>query len=104
MGAREVRIDGGGSPLAGTYVRVVEPVAAALLIPGPGRTDRDSDARLPTGQKLASGITRELAHSLAAARVVTLRYDKRGVGASGGDYWSSGMTERLASTAGHRPQ
>lgn len=96
MGAREVRIDGGACQLAGTYVHVVAPVAAALLISGPGRTDRDSDPRLPAGQKLRSGITRELACSLAAARVATFRYDKRGVGESGGDFWETGLTERLA--------
>jgi pimeloyl-ACP methyl ester carboxylesterase len=96
MGAREVRIDGGGCRLAGTYVPVSAPVAAALLIPGPGQTDRDSDSRLPTGQRLHGGITRELAHALAAAHVANLRYDKRGVGASEGDFWATGMTERLA--------
>lgn len=97
MGAREVRFEGGGGcPLAGTYAQVAAPVAAALLLAGPGRTDRDSDTRLPTGQKLRTGLTRELAHSLAAARVSTLRYDKRGVGQSGGDFWSAGLSERLA--------
>ena len=30
------------------------------------------------------------------AQVSVLRYDKRGVGRSGGDYYSAGMAQRLA--------
>ena len=37
-----------------------------------------------------------VARALTEARVATLRYDKRGVGASGGSYLNSGMTEGLA--------
>jgi hypothetical protein len=91
-----VRIDAGACRLAATYVQVAAPVAAALLIAGAGPADRDSDCRLPAGRRVQSGINRELAHSLAAARVSNLRYDKRGVGDSGGDYWGAGLTERLA--------
>jgi pimeloyl-ACP methyl ester carboxylesterase len=92
----DVRFDADGCTLAGSYVEVSEPVAAALLITGSGRTDRNSDVRLPLGQRLRGDITRAIAESLAAARVSSLRYDKRGVGASRGDYLTAGMDQRLA--------
>jgi uncharacterized protein len=92
----DVRIDADGCWLAGTYAEAAEPVAAALLIPGSGRTDRNSDVRLPAGQKLRGAITKALAEALGDARVSTLRFDKRGVGASGGDYLSTGMDQRYA--------
>lgn len=65
-------------------------MAAALLIAGSGRTDRDSD----TG-KFKLGVTRAIAEALTPVGVSTLRYDKRGVGASEGDYLGTGMTQRL---------
>jgi uncharacterized protein len=92
----DVRIDADGCDLAGTYAEAAEPVAAALLIPGSGRTDRNSDVRLPGGQKLRGAITRAIAEALGPARVSTLRFDKRGVGASGGDYLTTGMGQRYA--------
>ena len=92
----EITFESDGCPLAGTYVQVPDPMAAALLIVGSGRTDRNSDVRLPAGQKLRGGITRAGAEALAAIGVSTLRYDKRGVGASGGDYLTTGMPQRLA--------
>ncbi len=57
------------------------PAAAALLLVGSGEVDRDSDH-----PKLALGVPRELAAALARAGIASLRYDKRGVGASGGDF------------------
>jgi uncharacterized protein len=92
----DVRIDAAGCVLAGSYDQVAEPVAAALLIPGSGRTDRNSDVQLPMGQRLRGAITAALAEALGGARVCTLRFDKRGVGASGGDYLSTGMKQRYA--------
>lgn len=96
MQSSDVRIDSAGCALAATYAEVTDPVAAALLIPGSGRTDRDSDVRLPFGQRLRGAITRALAEALGTAQVSTLRFDKRGVGASGGDYLSTGMDQRFA--------
>ncbi len=96
MTEQDVTFDSGGCTLGGTYNEVARPAAAALLIAGSGQTDRNSDVRLPLHQFLRGGITSAVAEALAAARVSTLRYDKRGVGASGGDYWTVGMAERLA--------
>jgi len=91
-----ITFDADGCTLAGTFTAVAQPVAAALLITGSGKTDRDSDVRLPGGLTLRAGITRACAEAMAAAGVSTLRYDKRGVGASGGAYLTAGMPQRLA--------
>jgi uncharacterized protein len=93
MTSYDVTFDSGGCTLAGTYAEAADPVAAALLITGSGKTDRNSDASLPMGQMLRMGLTRSIAESLAGARVSSLRYDKRGVGASGGDYLRTGMAQ-----------
>lgn len=96
MSSTEVRIDSGGCSLAATYAEAAAPVAAALLIQGSGRVNRDSDARMQGGMKLRTGITRVIAEALGAAGVTTLRFDKRGVGASGGNYLTAGMDQRAA--------
>jgi uncharacterized protein len=96
MSSQDVTFDSGGCTLAGTYAEAAQPVAAALLIPGSGKTDRDSDVRLPLHQMLRAGITRQISDALVAAHVSTLRYDKRGIGASGGDFLTTGMEQRFA--------
>jgi alpha/beta superfamily hydrolase len=96
MSSQDIRLDSSGCTIAGTFTEADSPVAAAVLITGSGRVNRDSDARLPGGRMLRAGITRAIAEALAQSQVSTLRYDKRGVGASGGDYWSTGMSQRLA--------
>lgn len=87
-----------GTLIAGTLAEVPHPVAAAVLITGSGKLNRDSDARL--GRRgpvvLRTGVTRQVAEALGAAHVATLRYDKRGVGASGGDYLRTGLTDNAA--------
>lgn len=70
------------------------PVAAALLVPGSGPVDRDSDH-----PRMRLGITRALAHALAGAGVASLRYDKRGVGRSGGDFLSAGLSDNMTDAA-----
>jgi uncharacterized protein len=94
----DVTFDSDGFVLAGTLTEVRAPVAAALVVTGSGRLNRDSDARLrrPPVTLLRTGVTRQVAEALTAANVLTLRYDKRGIGASGGDYRRSGMTDNLA--------
>jgi len=92
---QDVTFDSGGCALAGTYTEAEQPVAAALLIQGSGRTDRNSNARLPLGLALHLDVTRALAEALAGARISSFRYDKRGVGASGGDYLTTGMQQLL---------
>ena len=96
VSSADVSIDSGGCVLAATYAEAAEPVAAALLIQGSGRTDRDSDARLPGGMKLRLAVTRVIAEELRKIGVTTLRFDKHGVGASGGNYLTAGMDRRAA--------
>lgn len=79
------------------------PHTAALLLVGSGEVDRDSDHR-----KLPLGITRELAAALARAGIASLRYDKRGVGSSGGRFLTTTFadaredaTHALTALSGH---
>jgi dienelactone hydrolase len=76
---REVRFQSDGVVLAGT---LTTPHASAkspalLLIPGSGAVDRNGN-----GDGLNTDLYRHLAQQLAQMGYVTLRYDKRGIGAS----------------------
>ena len=64
--------------------------AAAVLVSGSGKLDRDGDDR-----RAPLGVSRQLAEALAAAGVAGLRYDKRGVGASGGEFLRAGFTDNI---------
>jgi alpha-beta hydrolase superfamily lysophospholipase len=80
-GEREVSIDGGRAPLYGTLLTPdsARPGPAVLLIAGSGPTDRDGDSSIG-GVK--PGNLKLIAEGLAAHGVASLRYDKRGIGAS----------------------
>ncbi|WP_211297294.1 alpha/beta hydrolase family protein [Geodermatophilus tzadiensis] len=86
---REVAVTVPGEPpLAGTLTLpdVPGPVPAVLLAPGSGPLDRDSDHR-----RARFGVTRALAHALAEGGLASLRYDKRGVGGTPGDWRRAGL-------------
>ncbi|MGW5262322.1 alpha/beta hydrolase family protein [Microbispora sp. NPDC004025] len=70
------------------------PFPAALLVPGSGPVNRDSDHR-----RLPLGVTRQLAEALAAAGIASLRYDKRGVGASTGGFLAAGFRDNMDDAA-----
>ena len=59
---------------------VINPLVV-LIIAGSGRADRDGDS--PLGVTTSS--YRKLAEALSAAGIASLRYDKRGIGASRAD-------------------
>jgi len=65
-----------------------------LLIPGSGQVDRDENAK-----KLAIDALREIATDLANKGIASLRYDKRGVGESQGDFWSTGFYDNVSDAA-----
>lgn len=79
---RGVSIDGGKAPLYGTLETPDHPASgvAVLFIAGSGPTDRNGDSVIP-GVKPAT--QRLLAKAFADAGFASLRYDKRGIAASG---------------------
>lgn len=94
--SEDVSFGSGGCTIAGTYTEAASPVAAALVIGGSGKSDRNGDARVPLQPALRIGVNRAVAEALGAAQVSALRFDKRGVGASGGDALRAGMDDRRA--------
>ncbi|WP_439658717.1 alpha/beta hydrolase [Lentzea sp. HUAS TT2] len=79
-----------GTPLAGTLSTPDDdgPHPAVLLLHAAGRLDRDGNAAR-TKQNLGP----VLAEALARRGIATLRYDRRGVGASPGDWLSTGFAD-----------
>jgi hypothetical protein len=88
----DVRFASGGLTLAGTFAvpAAGTPVAAVLMLPGSGQTDRDDNAKA-----LAIDLFPQLSAAIERLGMATFRYDKRGVGASAGDYFGSGFDDRL---------
>jgi pimeloyl-ACP methyl ester carboxylesterase len=86
----QVRIPGNGFVLVGTLSKPAEPSAAPLpavvLVAGSGQTDRD---------ELLFGIPifGQLADALASAGFIVVRYDKRGIGQSGGRAEAAGLAD-----------
>lgn len=84
-----------GTILSGTLTL---PMGAAktvvLMLHGTGPLDRNENASQSPGQRL--DIFNALARDLAAEGHATLRYDKRGCAASGGDYFSHGQEDLIA--------
>jgi pimeloyl-ACP methyl ester carboxylesterase len=87
----QLRIPSNGFSLAGTLSKPMGqletgPFPAVILVGGSGPTDRDS---------LVAGIPMlgQIAGGLADAGFLVLRYDKRGVGQSGGRLESAGLSD-----------
>ncbi|WII39848.1 alpha/beta hydrolase family protein [Paenibacillus thiaminolyticus] len=84
----EVTIDS-AYPVAGTLSvprAAVQPAPAILLISGTGESDRNGN-----GGGLNMNIYKDLADALGKMGLVTLRYDKRGTHASGGNFYDTGF-------------
>ncbi|MCS7478784.1 alpha/beta hydrolase [Umezawaea endophytica] len=79
-----------GVLLAGTLTLPVGvgPHPAVLLLHGSGRLDRDANAG-----RLRMGFGPAVAAALAAVGIAVLRYDRRGVGATAGDWLSTGFVD-----------
>jgi pimeloyl-ACP methyl ester carboxylesterase len=85
----DLRIPANGFSLAGTLskpVSVTGPLPAVVLIGGSGPTDRDETV-------YGIPIFGQLANALADAGFAVLRYDKRGVGQSGGRPESAALAD-----------
>lgn len=88
----DVRFTAGSLELAGTFTTPAsDSVGAVLILPGSGEVDRHSDHR-----RFPLGISRNLAHDLARRGLASLRYDKRGVGESGGEFLKTGFHDNTA--------
>ncbi|MEV6449594.1 alpha/beta hydrolase [Amycolatopsis sp. NPDC051716] len=85
-----------GLPLAGTLTLPVGagPHPAVLLLHGSGRLDRDANTR-----RLRMGLGPPLAAALAAVGIAVLRYDRRGVGATPGDWRATGFIDNRRDAA-----
>lgn len=90
---RTVMVQSGGVSLAATLALPdgEGPVPGCLLLSGSGPLDRDSNM---AGQRL--DVARSLATAMAGVGIATLRYDKRGVGESDGDYLSASFDDETA--------
>lgn len=93
MNEREIDFVSAGLQLSGTLAlpEGPGPFACVLMLPGSGEVDRDENHA-----KLRLNVLRELAEYLAARGIASLRYDKRGVGRSQGDYWRTGFYDHAA--------
>lgn len=81
---RGVRFAGSeGATLAGTLLLPIwselEKVPGVVLVPGSGPTDRDGNNTLVPSR---IDVMKQIAELLAEAGIASLRYDKRGIGAS----------------------
>ncbi|HEX7662189.1 MAG TPA: alpha/beta fold hydrolase [Pseudonocardiaceae bacterium] len=92
MTDREIRFQSAGVTLAGTFgvPERNEPVPAVLMLPGSGATDRNDNAKA-----LAINAFPQFAAAIEQRGIATLRYDKRGVGASEGDDQTCGFDHRF---------
>lgn len=79
-----------GLPLVGTLTLPSGPGPhpAVLLLHGSGRLDRDAN-----GGRLRMELGPPLAAALAKAGIATLRYDRRGIGATSGDWLATGFAD-----------
>ncbi|PEQ00878.1 alpha/beta hydrolase [Bacillus wiedmannii] len=71
--------------------------AAVVIIAGSGEVDRDGTI-MPLNMKgnMKGNMYKDLAHLITNLGVVTLRFDKRGVGASRGEFMKAGMWDLVS--------
>jgi uncharacterized protein len=86
-----IAIPSGGFTLQGTLTTSgATPAPAALLVSGSGPIDRDSNAK-----RMSIDVMRQIAEHLGQNGIASLRYDKRGVGESDGEYLSTGFHDNV---------
>jgi len=92
MQEQEVQFDSGDIKLAGTLTLPdgVKTAPGVLLLNGSGQVDRNTNTA-----QMKIRIMSTFAKRLAQIGIASLRYDKRGVGASGGDFFSAGHSDHV---------
>lgn len=92
MNAIPLTFQSGGYTLAGTLTLPANgaQVAGALLVSGSGPIDRDSNMK-----RARIDVMRQVAGHLAVQGIASLRYDKRGIGESEGDYKATGLFDNV---------
>ncbi|WP_088006951.1 alpha/beta hydrolase [Indiicoccus explosivorum] len=89
---QEIRIEGAAA-LAGTLTLPKEgagPFPAVVFVHGSGDIDRNGNAK-----RLPINAYKELGDLAASLGFATVRYDKRGVGKSEGDFYSAGLFDLI---------
>jgi hypothetical protein len=90
---REVPVVVPGDPLLAGTLTLPEselPAPAVVIASGSGPLDRDSNHR-----RARFDVARQLAHTLAEGGLASLRFDKRGVGESPGDWRTAGLYDNV---------
>jgi pimeloyl-ACP methyl ester carboxylesterase len=92
MPEQEIRFHSDGIDLSGTLALPSSggPFPAVLFLAGSGQIDRNENSK-----QIRLNAFYEIARFLVRNGIASLRYDKRGVGRSEGDYWSSGFQDHL---------
>jgi len=86
----ELKFRSNGLTLVGSVVDAEDATAIALLITGSGKLNRDSNHA-----KLNINVSYALASYLSKLNISSFRYDKRGVGDSDGDYWTTTLSDNF---------
>jgi len=95
MKEQTVTFSNNGITLAGTMALPATdgPYPAVVMVPGSGQVDRDESHK-----KMKINTFNEFARLLADRGIASLRYDKRGVGESQGDYYATGFHDNVGDT------
>ena len=90
---QEIEFRSGDFKIVGTVSipSLKESYPGVLLIPGSGQVDRNENVK-----KIHINVFRKIAYFLADNNVATLRYDKRGVGESEGNFWETGFHDNAS--------
>ena len=86
----EISVASGDIMLSGTLAQPVASKGIVLFVHGSGPMDRNQDTK-----GAALGTFRDLAQAVSAIGFSSLRWDKRGVGASGGNFATLGQQDLI---------
>ena len=92
MNEQGIQFKSNAIELSGTlaYPESPGPFPAVVLITGSGQVDRNENH-----SKMHLNAFYDISHYLAQNGIASLRYDKRGIGQSQGDYWATGFEDHV---------